>query len=76
MTFPQVSDRLYLSGFIDQSFDETLPAAMPESPIVTEIQLGMRMFDQFYAIAEYRKNQRRVGSENNLAVGIEYKLRW
>ena len=55
MTFPQVSDRLYLSGFIDQSFDETLPAAMPESPIVTEIQLGMRMFDQFYAIAEYRK---------------------
>ena len=76
MTFPQVSDRLYLSGFIDQAFDETLPAAMPDSPIVTEIQLGMRVFDQFYAVAEYRKNQRRIGNENNLAVGIEYKMRW
>jgi hypothetical protein len=76
MTFPQVSDRLYLSGFIDQAFDETLPAAMPDSPIVTEIQLGMRVFDQFYAVGEYRKNQRRVGNENNFAVGIEYKIRW
>jgi len=76
MTFPQVSDRLYLSGFVDQSFGEDLPAALPDSPIVTEIQLGMRMFDQFYAIGEYRKNQRRVGNENNFAVGIEYKVRW
>ena len=76
MTFPQISDRLYLSGFVDQAFDETLPAAMPDSPIVTEIQLGMRVFDQFYAVAEYRKNQRRIGNENNLAVGIEYKMRW
>lgn len=76
MTFPQVSDRLYLSGFVDQAFDETLPAAMPDSPIVAEIQLGMRVFDQFYAVGEYRKNQRRVGAENNFAVGIEYKMRW
>ncbi len=76
MTFPQISDRLYLSGFVDQAFDETLPAAMPDSPIVAEIQLGMRVFNQFYAVGEYRKNQRRIGNENNFAVGIEYKLSW
>jgi hypothetical protein len=76
MTFPNLSDRLYLSGFVDQTFNQDLPDTMPSSPIIAEVQLGMRMFDRFYAISEYRINQRRVGDEENLAIGIEYKVRW
>ena len=76
MTFPTLSDRLYFSGFVDQTFGQDLPDSIPSSPIIAEFQLGMRMFDRFYAITEYRVNQRRVGDEYNLAVGIEYKFRW
>ena len=76
MTFPKPSERLYLSGFVDQIFNQNLPDTVPSSPIIAEVQLGMRMFDRFYAIAEYRINQLRVGDEDNLAIGIEYKVRW
>lgn len=76
MTFPSLSERLYLSGFVDQTFNQELPETLPDSPIIAEVQLGVRMFDHFYAITEYRVNQRRVGDEKNLAIGIEYKVRW
>ena len=76
MTFPQISDRLYVSGFVDQSFDQDLPDTMPSSPIVGELQLGVRLWNRFYAIGEYRVNQRRVGDEYNFAAGIEYKFHW
>ncbi len=76
MKFPNVSERLYLSGFLDQTYDQELPDALPKSPIVAEVQLGVRLWDNFYAIGEYRVNQRRVGSEYNFAAGIEYKFRW
>ena len=76
MTFPKLSERLYLSGFVDQIFNQNLPDTLPRSPIIAEVQLGMRMFDRFYAITEYRINQLRVGDEDNLAIGIEYKVRW
>lgn len=76
MTFPGISDRLYLSGFLDQSFDLDVPDALPKHPIVTEVQFGMRLFDRFYAVTEYRKTDFRLGEERNLAVGIEYKFRW
>jgi hypothetical protein len=76
MRFPYISDRLYLSGFLDQTFDQSLPAIFPDKPIVTEVQLGWRMAGDWYAITEYRMNEFRSGAEHNLAVGIEYKLRW
>ncbi len=76
MRFPWLSDRLYLSGFLDQSFDINLPGAFPDNPVVTEIQMGMRLFNNFYGIAEYRRNDFRLGNEENLAAGIEYKFRW
>jgi hypothetical protein len=72
----KISDRLYLNGFIDQTFGQGLPESMPSSPIVAELQLGARVWKDFYAVAEYRINQRRVGDEENLAIGIEYKARW
>ena len=76
VTFPQISDRLYLSGFVDQTFNQDLPDTMPRSPIVAEVQLGMRLWNRFYAVGEYRINQKRVGDEYNFAAGIEYKFRW
>ena len=72
----KISDRLYLNGFIDQTFGQDLPESMPSSPIVAELQLGARVWKDLYAVAEYRINQRRVGDEENLAIGIEYKARW
>lgn len=76
MTFPSLSDRLYLSGFMDQSFGEDLPDTMPSKPIIAEVQFGVRLWKDFYAIGEYRLNQKRVGDEENFAAGIEYKVRW
>ena len=74
MTFPGVSDRLYVGGFVDQIFD--LPDSNPKTPIVTEVQAGVRFWKDFYAVAEYRINDFRQGNEHNLAVGVEYKYAW
>ncbi len=76
MTFPYISDRLYLAGFMDHTFNQTLPQNFPSSPIVGEAQLGFKIFDNFYAIAEYRINDFRRTEVDNLAVGIEYKSVW
>ena len=76
MRFPGISDRLYLSGFLDQSFDLGLPATFPDNPIVTEIQAGARIWNNFFVVTEYRINQFRLGDEHNLAAGIEYKYAW
>ena len=76
VTFPGRFDRVYLSGFVDQTFGQDLPAALPSNPIVGEVQLGVRLWDKFYAIGEYRVNQLRLGDENNFAAGIEYKFSW
>lgn len=76
VTFPGRFDRVYLSGFVDQTFGQDLPAALPSNPVIGEVQLGVRLWDRFYAIGEYRVNQLRVGDENNFAAGIEYKFSW
>lgn len=71
-----LTERIYLSGFVDQTFELDTSGPLPKTPIVVEIQLGLRFYNQFHAIAEYRKNEFRTGNEENLAVGIEYKFRW
>jgi hypothetical protein len=76
LRFPGVSDRLYVSGFLDQTFNLDLPDEFPDAPIVTEIQGGVRIWRDFYAVVEYRKNDFRLGDESNLAAGIEYKYTW
>jgi hypothetical protein len=73
MTFPGLSERLYLSGFIDQTYDLTVSEAMPKNPIVAEVQGGIRIWQQIYVVGEYRRNDFRVGRENNFAAGIEFK---
>jgi hypothetical protein len=74
--FPYLSDRLYLAGFIDHSFNETLAADIPTDPLVAEAQLGYRLVDNLFVVAEYRLNQYRRSDVNNLAVGFEYKMKW
>lgn len=74
MKFPYLSDRLYLSGFADHTFNEDLPNSIPNHPIVGEAQLGFRLFDKLHAVAEYRVNEYRRSDVNNIAVGLEYKF--
>ena len=76
MSFPSLSERLYLAGFIDHTFKESLPDNYPSSPIVAEMQLGWRIVENLYAVTEYRVNQYRRSDVNNIAMGIEYKLLW
>lgn len=38
--FPFITDRLYLSGFIDHTFNEDLPDGTPDDPMFAEAQLG------------------------------------
>jgi hypothetical protein len=42
-------NRIYISGFTDHTFGGPMSAG-----VVGEHQLGIRLFDQFYAVAEYR----------------------
>ncbi len=74
--FPYISDRLYLAGFIDHTFNQELPDNMPKNPIVGEAQLGFQLLDNLYLIGEYRLNQYRRSDVNNLALGVEYKRVW
>lgn len=76
MKFPYLTDRLYLAGFVDHTFNEKLPANMPSNPAVGEVQLGLRLVENFYVISEYRVNQYRRSDVNNLSAGVEYKIKW
>ncbi|WP_204602122.1 hypothetical protein [Paremcibacter congregatus] len=76
MVFPGISDRLYLAGFIDHTFNQDLPEDLPRNPIVAEVQFGVRLVENFFGITEYRINQYRRGETDNLAVGVEYKIVW
>lgn len=76
LKFPYLSDRLYLSGFVDHTFNQNLPDNFPNSPLVAEVQLGYKVFEGFFLIAEYRVNDYRRSDTNNLALGFEYKISW
>lgn len=76
LRFPYISDRLYLAGFIDHNFNEPLPPTITNDPVVSEVQLGYRVIDNFYVTAEYRIIEYRRRDINNFALGVEYKLNW
>lgn len=76
MTFPYLTDRLYLAGFADQTFNQDLPDNFPSAPIVGEVQLGFRLFDNLFAIGEYRINEFRRSDVDNIGLGIQYKFSW
>lgn len=76
MSFPYISDRLYLAAFADHTFNEDLPDGYPSAPVVGEAQLGFRIVENFYLISEYRINEYRRSDVNNLTAGFEYKIKW
>lgn len=69
---PYLDERLYVAGFADHTFNGARPPGAPSAPLVMEIQAGVRLLDQLYAVVEYRINQYRVDSESNIALGAEY----
>ncbi len=79
MTFPAIDKRLYLSGFIDHTFNENnegLVGNVPKNPVVGEIQLGYRVIENLFFITEFRVNEYRRSDVNNMAVGLEYLIKW
>jgi hypothetical protein len=76
MTLPALTNRLYLAGFIDHTFNENLPDNMPNNPVVGEAQLGFRIIENLFIIAEYRVNEYRRADVNNMALGLEYLIKW
>lgn len=73
---PYLDNRFYLAGFVDHTFNENLASGIPNNPIVAESQLGFRLIDRLYLVAEYRINQYRRTDVNNVALGFEYKHTW
>lgn len=65
-------DMVYLGGFADQNF------IYANNKIafkwVSEHQLGIRMIDQLYVVAEYRVNDFLTSDNTGLGIGIEYKI--
>lgn len=76
LTLPSISERLYIAGFLDHTFNEDLPSGFPSAPIVTEVQMGYRLIGDFYGVAEYRINEYRRSDVNNFTMGVEYIARW
>ena len=76
LKFPFLTNRLYLAGFVDHTFNEELPESIPDNPMVGEAQLGMRLVENLYLVTEYRLNQYRRSDVNNLSAGFEYKIKW
>ena len=67
--------RLYIGGFADQNlvfFPDTIPAIK----WVSEHQLGVRLIDQFYLIAEFRINDFLPLNPYGLGYGLEYQIRF
>jgi hypothetical protein len=60
-------DRLYLSGFADQNMGPD------KTTWVTEHQLGFRVYDNFFLVAEYRINEF-LKKNTGWATGVEYVL--
>lgn len=76
LKLPALSDRIYIAGFVDHTFNQDLPDTFPSRPIVGEVQAGVRLFDQLHAVAEYRINEYRRSDVDNLALGLQYKIVW
>ncbi len=76
MTFPYISDRLYLAGFLDHNIDETSRPGITRDNVVSETQFGVRLYRQLYAVAEYRINDYRRSDNTNVGAGFEIKTSW
>jgi hypothetical protein len=76
MTFPGISERLYFSGFFDHNINERSAGGGRRDNIVSENQFGVRLFDNVYAVVEYRINEYRRQDKANFGAGVELKTSW
>jgi hypothetical protein len=76
MSFPAISDRLYVGGFIDHNINESTITGGRRDNIVSETQLGFRIYKDVYAVAEYRINEYRRSAKSNVGAGLEIKTSW
>lgn len=73
--FPEATrNRIYLGGFLDHSLWFSPPAGGSRSSIVTEHQLGVRLFDHVYAVVEYRFNEFFSRKQHGVGFGLEYVI--
>ncbi|TVZ28450.1 hypothetical protein JM83_3581 [Gillisia sp. Hel_I_86] len=72
--FPeQLNNRVYIAGFADQNFTY-LNNDKLQFDWVTEHQLGIRLIEELYAVAEYRINTFLPAENYGLGYGLEYKI--
>ena len=76
VTFPNLTKRLYVSGFAEQTFNHSDGESIPNNPLVAEVQMGVQIVEFINFAIEYRLNEYRREGVNNLAVGVEYLLTW
>lgn len=67
-------DIIYLGGFADQNF--VYNNGKVAFKWVTEHQLGTRIVDQLYAVAEFRINDFLESDNTGLGLGLEYVIRF
>lgn len=68
----RLNRRLYIGGFADQNF--RAGSEQDEVMWVSEHQLGIRIVDQFYLVAEFRINDFLPSDNYGLGYGLEYKI--
>ncbi len=68
----KLDKRIYLAGFADQVFVNTDGEISFEW--VTEHQLGVRLVDQLYAVAEFRINTFLPDNNVRMGYGLQYKI--
>lgn len=68
----KLKNRIYIGGFIDQHF--VYNSGRLSFNWVSEHQLGFRILDQFFAVAEYRINTSLESDKVGLGYGLEYKV--
>lgn len=67
-------DRIYLGGFADQNF--IYNNGKVAFKWVTEHQLGARIIDQLYVVAEFKINDFLASDNTGLGLGLEYVIRF
>lgn len=71
--FPNhLDDRIYLAGFLDHNLVAAPGADVPASRILTEHQLGLRIWRGLHAVTELRFNQYLPDERLGLGLGLEY----
>ncbi len=72
--FPEkLNNRVYIAGFADQNF-KYLDTNKLQFEWVSEHQLGVRLIDELFAVAEYRINTFLPAENYGLGYGLEYKI--